>query len=252
MKLFNAKLLKYELKSQIKNWYIPFFGLVFPIFMSQIITRNALGDVPEGILPYAHIKVFFSFAMYIPMCCVFLAHSNNYGYEVEREIPLRLKLFGIPEFTQISCRLQSVLIVSTVAIAIFCLSFFLSFETPKPSISAVAISIAVFYLLCISLFLLAHSLAIIIRRYEATSGIAMVIYFICLFMGGGLGLQQNTFPKFLKTVFSIFPFYYLNETLGGLFYKATDTAPLFQSLIFFMLLGLAMLFIGLRQVKTRR
>lgn len=135
MKLFNAKLLKYELKSQIKNWYIPFFGLVFPIFMSQIITRNALGDVPEGILPYAHIKVFFSFAMYIPMCCVFLAHSNNYGYEVEREIPLRLKLFGIPEFTQISCRLQSVLIVSTVAIVIFCLSFFLSFETPKPSIS---------------------------------------------------------------------------------------------------------------------
>ncbi len=252
MKLFNAKLLKYELKSQMRNWYVPFFGLIFPTLISQLVVRNALTEVPQEILPYVHIKIFFAFSMYIPLCCVFLAHSYSYGYEVEKEIPLRFRLFGIKESTQISCRLQAVLIVSVIALIIFCLGFFLSFEVPVPSAGAVAISIAVFFALSISLFMLAHSLGLLIRRYDATGGIAMGIYFLFLFMGGGLGMQQENFPKALKVISGIFPFYHVSGTLGSLFYEETNMAPLVQSLIFFALLSVAMLFIGLKQDRTQR
>lgn len=252
MKLFNAKLLKYELKSQIKNWYVPFFGLIFPTLLSQLIVRNALGDVPAQILPVVHIQIYFTMLVYIPLCCVFLSHSYAYGYDVEKEIPLRMKLFGISKATQISCRLQSILIISTLALIIFSSTFFTSFAVPKTSAKAIIVSLLFFYVLCISLFLLAHSLALIIRRSEATGGLSMGIYFFFLFISGGLGMDKDMMPKALQTIASIFPFYHISESLGEYFYKDVNLAPLVQSTVFFLLLCIGMLYIGLHQEETRR
>lgn len=252
MKIFNAKLLKYELKNQIKNGYVPFFGIFFPIILSQLIIRTALIGVPSQFLPQAHIQIFYSFALFIPLCCVFLSHCNSYGYDVEKEIPLRLRLFGISKFTQLSCRLQAELIIATIGICIFSLTFFLSFKVPNASANVVILSILMFYLLCISLFLLAHGMALIIRSYEGTSGIGMGIYFFFLFIGGGLGLQQEQFPEFLKKIASLFPFYHFSKLMGEMYYKKVNLVPLYESLAFFTVISIILVIIGIRQKDIKR
>ena len=93
MKKMSKQFLFYELRNLVGNWYIPFFGVAFPIFFSMIIGRAVLSEVPKAQVSMVATSIMLSFLNLLPLAVVFLGHCSLYSQELEKRIPLRMQLF---------------------------------------------------------------------------------------------------------------------------------------------------------------
>lgn len=234
----------------MKNWYIPFFGVIFPILLSQLIGRTALSNgIPEKVKPFVYSEAFFSFATIIPLCVILLGHASMQSQDIEKGVPQRLRLFGISLEKQLSVRLITLLLVFIVSIIIFSVQYTLSFRIHSPSFGALLIVIVIFMILAVSLFMLAHAIALFLRKFEPAYGVTMGLYFFFMIIGGAMGLRPSQFPQALKFVAQAFPFYHMAE-LSKIFYQSINLAPMVQSLLFFFVLSLSLLLLALKQSKN--
>lgn len=232
-KTINAKLVRYELMGVISNWFIPFFGVLFPILLGILLSATVLSEVPEQFLPEARTSLLLSISQMIPLATIFLGHSAIYSQELEKKIPLRMRLFGFPEHVTLIAKLIAEFVFMTIAIILFGIVFFNVFDLVKPSGSAFLITIATLYGIGIICFMLAHGIANFVRKFGLAYGITMIIYFVFMMIGGMMGVRMDMLPAVLRTVASLLPFSYFSQDFVKIWKgQPYDFGPFIQSVLF--------------------
>lgn len=101
----NLNLILYELRNINGNFYVHFFGMVFPVLMSVIFAKVYGNQVPEAIRLEVVTSVAIGMSMMCPMSVVLIGYAANYSQEVEKGVPLRMRLFGYQEKSMILAKL---------------------------------------------------------------------------------------------------------------------------------------------------
>lgn len=248
-----GKLLSYELRNVFGNWYIPFFGLVFPIMMAILISVTALRDVPDAFKQEAVTGIVLGFAQVIPMAGIFLGHSATYSKELEDRIPVRMQLFGFSQRSIMFAKLQAQMTFQTIALLVHfgVLYFVLGYQLPDP-LSAV-IYFAILYLLGIIYFVFAHGISNLFRKFGPAYGVSMGLYFAFMILGGMMGVPAEMLPVPVRAVANLMPFTHLSsqDMVGFWTGGSHNFAPLVQALIFFAALAAVVLLASLAYRRNR-
>ena len=78
----SKRLLIYELKNINGNFMVHFFGVIFPCFMSAVMTK-AIGDsVPEAMYSEVVTGIMLSMVMITPMAICLIGYGCMYSREV--------------------------------------------------------------------------------------------------------------------------------------------------------------------------
>lgn len=123
--------------------------------MSQIIIRAVIGDVPAVAHPEISTSISLSFLQLVPLAVVFWGHSSLYSQEMQKKIPLRMQLFGFSQGTQMLGRMISLMIFFTAGIIINLGVFSLTLDLATPTLKGFFLTILIYYLLGVILFMLA-------------------------------------------------------------------------------------------------
>jgi ABC-2 type transport system permease protein len=232
LKTLSLKLIRLELVSILANWFIPFFGVVFPLLLGILLVSTALSDVPEAFLPEARTGLMLSIIQIIPLAVILLGHSSIYSQELENKIPLRMRLFGFPEHVTLIAKLIAEFMFMTLAIILYVVVFFNAFELIIPSSKAIVVTVVTLYLEGIICFMLAHGVANFFRKFGPTYAVTMVIYFALMMIGGMMGLKSSQLPASLRFIASMLPFTYVSRDFIDIWKGVPYSyAPFIQSLI---------------------
>ena len=247
------RLIRYELFNLFGSWYIPIFGLLMPIFLGAVI-GNAI-EIPTEHMDLARTGITIGFTHLIPLAAVFLGHAALYSQELENNIQLRMQLFGFPKKHLLIAKMlsQLIFIVASLAAYFTVMSFTLPYKAPTPT--GLLIFLSLIFVESIALFILAHAIASMLRRFGYTYAVSMGLYFVFMFFGGMMGFPMEKLPGALKSFAKLLPFSYFSDSkivnvwLG----KNYNFAPLLQSLLFLLVVSLLLLLLSayLQKHKTR-
>ena len=115
----NLGLIIYEIRNLSGNLFVHFFGVIFPIVMSMIISSQATKEVPESMKQEVVTAIVITMSLIIPMAIMLMGYAANYSNEIEKNVPLRMRLFGYNEKSIILAKLIAQLIFLTVAMAVY-------------------------------------------------------------------------------------------------------------------------------------
>ena len=116
VKLVRSNLVKYELRNLAGNIFVLLFALIFPIFMSIFLGSLIGGQVPEEARDRVVTNIFISNSLVIPLASVFVGYSATFSQELEKNIPLRFRLFGYSEKALVASKIFAYLIFKLCAI----------------------------------------------------------------------------------------------------------------------------------------
>lgn len=226
-------LVLYEIRNAVGNPMTLFFGIIFPIIMSVFMTKAFAPQIPGAILQTVNTSMVISFSLICPMSIILLGYSITYSQELEKEIPLRMRLFGYPAKSIMAAKAIAQLIFLTFALLIYAVADTLLIDIQKPAFRSLLCLIGCLYLLAVIFFILAHAIAGILRKFGPTYAITMIIYFLSMMVCGMMGIKVEQFPKTLRTIAGILPMTYISNDFidfwqGGSY----NFMPLFQSFLF--------------------
>ena len=190
------QLLSYEFKNTVLgNFLIIFFGIVFPIFLFSIIS-GTLSDVPENYREVVKTTLFISMSSIIPLSVMFIGHSAIYANELEKDVPLRLELFGFNKLQLLFSK---------------CVIYFIFLMISL-------VSIFIFYLLSVVLLVISNSIALIFKKFGITYGITMILYFFIMFSSGMMGVTTKKLPEVMRVIGRCIPTYHLSDNYYKFWY----------------------------------
>ncbi|WP_300410139.1 hypothetical protein [Lagierella sp.] len=242
-----------ELKIMLKNVLFLIFGLFLPLFLLLIVGKNGLKGVPSEMLPEINTSLFIGFAIVIPFSAMHIGYAAIYAESLEKDIPLRMELFGNSPKKLFLAKLVANLIYITVAIVIYSTVALLNLEIVAPSLKGLIGSLILFYILSALFLLLAHGIAYATRKFGTTYAFTMTFYFFCMVVSGFMGIPKESLPKILNKIGELFlPMYHIQDENFVNFFigKSSNLAPLIQSTITFGALVL-LIFIGAHKFRER-
>lgn len=252
MKKMSKQFLFYELRNLVGNWYIPFFGVAFPIFFSMIIGRAVLSEVPKAQVSMVATSIMLSFLNLLPLAVVFLGHCSLYSQELEKRIPLRMQLFGYSPITQVKVRMLALMVFFTVGLGVDMLVMSFTLKPMMPNIRGFFIVVLFYYLMGAILFMLAHGIANFFRRFGPAYGVSMTLYFGFMVLGGMMGIRVEQLPEMVKPLARLLPFSYAAEDFVKIWQgKPYNYAPLLQSMLFLCALSAIVMLLSFRYRKTK-
>lgn len=245
---FNSKLFAYELRNTLGNIFVLVFGIVFPIIMSILTVKVFLNGVPENGLTVAKTAVFITMSLIIPMATVLIGYAATFSQELEKNIPLRMIMFGYSERTLLITKMICYLVVMTIALILYAIVDFTFLDIPIPSVKAALILILSLYILVCILFVLAHGIALYFKKFGPTYAITMIFYFGIMMLCGMFGVMPSQLPTALRFVAYLFPMSYMSEDFAGFWQGGSyNFVPFIQSMIFLAGISCLVLFIALRK-----
>lgn len=245
-KLFNLALIKYELRNLIGNIFTLIFGVFFPIGMTLFFGSAMVGNVPDNAKDIFITNVFIINSIIIPLASILVGYSAVFSQELEKNIPLRFRLFGYSEKTVLISKICAHLIFMTLSLVLYTVVICSMLKVQVPSLSSALILIVSLYLLSIFFFILAHGIALYFKKFGPTYAITMILYFAIMIISGMFGVQAKDFPDPLKAVAYAFPTTYIsgefiNFWQGGSY----NFVPYIQSFIFFAAVSCIILFMSI-------
>lgn len=234
LKTFNKNLIVYELRNLAGNPFIAFFGIVFPILLLFIITNALKLQVPANMLVESNTGVFITMSLIIPMAIVLLGHSANYSQELEKEIPMRMKLFGYSESSMMWAKAIAQIVVLTIGLIVYTVLSYSLLKLERPSVSSACCLILCLYLSGVLFFVFAHAIASIFKKFGITYSITMFFYFGSMILCGMMGVKTNQLPNGMKYLAKMLPMSYVSSDFidfwkGGVY----NFGPFIQSVLFF-------------------
>ncbi len=234
----SRKLFEYELKSTVSNGFTFFFGILFPIFMSILIVKGGMKDVPEELRRDAVTGVVVAMSLMCSMATLFMGYGAGYSQELEKQVPLRLHLFGFTDRQLIMAKLAANYVFLTLGLAVYALTMALVFsgDIYMPSLKGLAAVGIAYYILSAFLLLLSHGICNFIRKFGPAYGIIMGLYFIFMAVSGLMGVRTESMPFWLQRMSKMLPMYYFStDEMVDLWrgYGDYQPAALIQSLLFF-------------------
>lgn len=241
-KLFNISLIKYELRNITGNIFIIIFGILFPTFFTVVLGPIFMKSVPEIYKSHALTSFFLACSSIIPLAIVFIGYSTMFSQEIEQNIPLRFKLFGFKEKTIFFSKVIANIIVTTISFILYTVISYTVIDLEKPTASSAIILIITMLALTIIFLVIAHSLALIVKKFSITYIISMVFYFVVMILSGMMGVKIEDFPKGLQYISHLLPTTYISEDFIKFWQSGSyNFGPFIQSLIFALTIGVLLL-----------
>lgn len=246
------RLVKYELRSMLGNFFAIFFGLVFPIVMLYILYPVIIKDVPEVMKAQVSVQLFVQMMLVIPLALLFIGFSALFSQEIEKGVINRLVLFGISEGKQMQAKMIANAIGTTLAIILYTVATASYINLSAPTLFAFFALVVTFAVLSVSLFVLAYGICLLARRFSIAYGITMTLYFAIMMLSGLMGLQIEDLPKVVQGALRYLP----TAVLPGALTKAWQLnsynfMPLVQAFIVFGAICGLVCFAGLRKNARR-
>lgn len=235
------QLLLYEIKNTVLgNFFVVFFGVLFPILLFVLISSN-VSDVPQNYREIVKTTMFLTISSMIPLSVMFIGHSAIYGNELEKDIPLRLELFGFNKFKLLFSKFIIYFIFSSISLVLYSISGVI-IGIKIPSLNIILVSILIFYLLSILLLLISNSIALIFKKFGLTYGITMIIYFFMMFSSGMMGIRTEKLPGILKVIGQCFPTYHISDSYYKFWHnEAYNFMPIIISFLIFTSVALILI-----------
>lgn len=239
--------LLYELKTVMVNFYIPFFGMVFPLILAIFICNAIAKDVPVSIVPEVKTKVVLTMLPMIGLSSLFLGEVSIFTMEVEKNITQRLEVFGFSKVKIVLAKYYSLMIFMLLSTAVYLIGTYIFTKFLIPDIGGFISVNLLMIVMASMLFLIAHSIALIFKRFNVSYGVSMVIYFSIMFFSGMLGLRPEDMPSGLRTISNMIPYSYVDVFYNIWMGKSTHYYGYLQSLIFLIGVAGVMFAIGLKK-----
>jgi ABC-2 type transport system permease protein len=251
-KLFNFWLIKYELRNLMGNIFTLVFGVAFPIGMTIFFGTAMAGNVPAEAKDIFITSIFITNSVIIPLASILVGYSAVFSQELEKNIPMRFRLFGYSEKTVLTSKICANLIFITLSLIVYTVVICSVLKVQVPSLSSALILIVSLYLLSIFLFILAHGISLFFKKFGPTFAITMMLYFAIMILSGMFGVPAKDFPDPLKAVAYAFPTTYISGEFIE-FWKAGsyNFVPYIQSFIFFAAVSCIILFMSIHHNSRR-
>lgn len=253
-KICNLKLVKYEMLNIIGNPFADFFGVVLPILMLFVITKGMKTTIPAVGYPEVCTTVFISLSLIVPMALLMLGYAATFSQELEKEIPLRMMLFGYSERVTMLAKVIAQVIVLTVALFIYGVVGVIGLELVVPSVQAVLGLILCHYVLAIIFFGIAHGVANLFRKFGPTYAVLMSAYFGIMILCGMMGIQTKALPKFLQAFARLLPMSHIgNDYIDVWMGRTYNFVPMIQAFLFLAAVsGILLMFSMYRHKRVNR
>ncbi|WP_029501267.1 ABC transporter permease [Lachnoclostridium phytofermentans] len=246
----NKRMIFYELRNLLGNFFTLFFGIAFPIAFSILMPSIITRDLPENAQSEAIITVFVTMSMVIPMAVMLLGYAANYAQEVENDVPLRLDLFGIQPKKLFVAKLIAHLIFITIAFILYFFVDWIVLDIKMPNTKMIVLWISCLYLLAIIFFMIAHGITTIVKKFGITFAVTMLLYFSFMILCGMMGITVEQLPKALKNVALLLPMSYISKDFVGIWDGGSyNYAPLIQSFLFLAAIAGILVLLGIRKSK---
>lgn len=253
-KLISAQMLLFEFRSVIGNPYVHIFGVGMPIMMAVLICRVATSEIPEpSILPGIVTSIFLGIGALIPMATVLMGYGISRARELEREVPLRMELFGIKRSVSLCNNALAEFIFMLIAFCIYFVVGFLVIGVEAPQAQG-----AVLYILCMLalsaiFFVMAYAIASMLKKFGPTYCVMMVLYFALMILGGMMGIQYDNMPEYMQMAAKLLPITYINRDFytvwsGGSY----NFVPMLQSYLLMAAVSGILLFIAVKKTERMR
>lgn len=247
-KLVRYNLVKYEFRNLVGNMFTVIFGVIFPIFMSVFLGNIIGGKAAEEVREVITTNIFISNALIVPLATVFIGYSATFSQELEKNIPLRFRLFGYSEISLVVSKIIAYLIFMTVALFIYTIVSATALKIQVPSFSSALILIASLYLIAAIFFTIAHGISLFIKKFGPTYAITMILYFGIMILSGMFGVQAKDFPEPLMRISYLFPTTYISCEFIDFWQKGSyNFMPYIQSLVLFTAIALIILFLAINK-----
>lgn len=229
----NYRMVLYELRNINGNLMPHFFGIIFPNIMCFLLSKTVASQVPEAVRGTANTSIMLSMSLVIPMSIMFLGYGALYAQEVEREIPLRMRLFGYGIGAEVMAKVLAHLIFMTIALIVYGLFQGLVMDMERPTVPAFLCWVLSLYLIGVACLVLAHGIAGIFRKFSLTFGINMILYFMMMILTGMMGINTDQLPRVLQKCAALLPMTHISNDFvdfwqGGSYHFM----PLIQSFLF--------------------
>lgn len=249
-KLCPARLISYELKNVYGNPFTVFFSTVFPILMSYIISQTYLRQIPEAYRATAVTGVFLTMGMVVPMSIFMIGYGANYSQELEKDIPLRMNLFGFTQASMIAAKAIANLLFLTAALLIYVGASCLLLEIQTPQFSSVVIFTITLYALAVIFFMLSHGIATLVKKFGPTYAITMMLYFLFMILCGMMGFQTELLPQKIQTISNTLPMTYVSRDFVDFWHEGSyNFLPFLQSMLFLGAVSGIVLILSIRKEK---
>lgn len=249
-KLCSVRLITYEVKNICGNPFTVFFSTIFPILMSYLISQTYMRQIPEAVRPVAITGIFITMGMVVPMSIFLIGHGANYSQELEKDIPLRMNLFGFTQSGMIIAKAIANLLFLTAALLIYAAASCLLLEIQMPQASAVVVYTLTLYGLGVVFFILSHGIATLVKKFGPTYAITMMLYFIFMILCGMMGIQTELLPKGIQTMANTLPMTYVSRDFVDFWQEGSyNFAPFLQAMLFLGAVSGIVLIFSIRKEK---
>lgn len=223
----------YELRNINGNFMPHFFGIVFPNMMCLLFSKTVGSQVPEEMRQEVITSIVLSMSLIMPMSIMFLGYGALYSQEVERGIPLRMRLFGYSQRSEITAKIIAHLIFLTIAFVVFGFFQVIVMDISRPTLASLICLIVSLYLLGVIFLMIAHAIAEIFKKFSITFGISMFLYFIIMMLTGMMGVKTEQLPEALQKIARIFPMTYVSNDFADFWQGGSyNFMPYIQSFLF--------------------
>ena len=242
-----VKKIKYEFLNAMGNFFMIFFGFIFPPIMCILIYGITSMDIPVADSLVAN-ELFINFMLMLPLVTLLLGFGAIISLEMEKNINIRLALFGYSERQQLVTKMLVQLGVLLLEVLLFCAVTLpiMPVEAPDPIVGLV-------YGICmlaigILFAVIAYSISLYFKKFSVCYGIMMAIYFLMMILSGMMGIRPEQLPEFIKPFANLMPLTQMVMTFSRSWTTGiSNTAPLLQSFLFLGSISGIMLFIALRK-----
>lgn len=234
----SLRMIQYEVRNLNGNLMSHFFGIIFPNMMCLILSKTVGESLTAEIRQEVITTIMLTMTLVMPMSVMMLGFGAVYSQEVERGVPLRMRLFGFSEKALLIAKVIAHLLLLTVSFMIFALFQILFMDIKKPAFFSLLCLVFSLYFIGGVLLVIAYAVAGIFKKFSITFGICMSLYFIMMILTGMMGMRTNQLPDVLQKVAKTLPMTYISNDFiifwqGG----AYNFMPYIQSCIFFAALA---------------
>lgn len=237
------RLIKYEIRNALGNIIALVFGFVFPIAMTLLL-HSVLKDQAGNI----SVQLYVTNLLLNPLALIFVGFAALFSQEIEKDVPMRMNLFGISTQQQFIAKFVAQIVLFLASAVLYTLIVWPVLQLEVPSLFAVTVMVITILVFTITIFMFSYSIALIARKFSATYGITMFIYFATMILSGMMGIQYSQLPNGLRVISDALPTTNMVRDIPKLWTQDSyNLAPLLQSMIFTICLAGILYIIALKK-----
>lgn len=246
------KYIKYELLNTLGNFFSILFGVIMPTMMTLLFYFIFSKELPVEAMGKFSIQIYVTNLLMAPLAVIFIGFAALFSQEIEKEVTVRMSLFGYTEKKQMQMKFLAQAIVVTLSILIYTMIVAPILKLPLPSIFGFLVVAVSMCLLSFGLFIAAYGISLLMKKFGPTFGIVMTVYFAIMMLSGMMGVQYNQLPAPVQTIAKLLPTTHMVQDIPKLWTKSQyNLMPLIQSMLFLLAICVLLYLWGIHSKKRR-